>query len=86
MFHEMLGKEEHIPAILNLHRVFLTLVIELEDDIRSIIGSGESRNNALLDKVMVKIKAGLGDDTQLDDIRIAQDFLKSYNFESLNEA
>lgn len=32
-FHELAGTEEHISAVLNLHRVFLSFLLSLENDL-----------------------------------------------------
>ena len=32
-FQELVGKEEHVDDVLNLHRVFLSLLLKLEDEL-----------------------------------------------------
>jgi len=31
MFYELVGAEEHIDSVVNLHKVFLSLVLSMED-------------------------------------------------------
>ena len=35
-FHEMVGAPEHKEKVLNLHKVYLSLLIEMEDELRKL--------------------------------------------------
>jgi len=52
----MVGTEEHVENVLNLHRVFLSLLVDLEQELLSMT-SQDAKLNARMLAVLEKVKA-----------------------------
>ena len=83
----MVGAEQHKGAVINLHKVYLSMMIELEKDLHILTNDDMSlarEIDSLLDKIKSKLSTDLNE--LFPEVHIGEKYLESFHFESLNEA
>ena len=83
----MVGAEEHLGNVLNLHRVYLSLLLSMSRELQYLTDDLAllARLNNLLDKVRDGM-IGEQDAVVFTDLVISEAFMEQYRFETLNEA
>ena len=85
LFHLLVGAPEHAESVINLHRVFLSLVLDLQDELRSQ-ATGDERFTSKLDSLFAKVDKAVNRNDLLPSLELSEPFYKSYKYETLNEA
>ena len=81
----MVGAREHIDKVINLHQVYLSLILSMEEELK--VFSDDLAVLQRLNNLIRKIKEKIGQDVQvIQDVEISEQWLDQYRFETLNEA
>ena len=84
-FYEMVGAGEHINKVINLHRVYLSLLLSMEQELE--VMSDDLSLLARMRNLLTQIKGMVGaDDRVMTDVEMGEQWLQLFRFETLNEA
>ena len=88
LFYELVGSEEHIDSVINLHKVFFSLILGLEQHISETTIEKDLGLHDKFIKVIekLKLKADSQDLVAPSDLHLSPELHKQFEFESLNEA
>ena len=79
-FQEMVGAEQHKGAVINLHKVYLSMMIELEKDLHVLTNDDMSlarEIDSLLDKIKSKLSTDLNE--LFPEVHIGEKYLESFH-------
>lgn len=84
LFHELVGQQEHTASVVNLHRVLLSLFLSMEGDFAKLTSDVPLLTK--IDRLLTKVKKAVGEEPGLVNLKVDDELMKSFMFESLNEA
>ena len=60
LFHELVGSEENIDTVLNLHKVYLSLLLTMETELKSL--TADIALQSKIGRLLAKLRGKVGED------------------------